>query len=1293
MFVISARWLIHVILYNEMKKSCFFYLFFYSFVDELNFIYMKKFTFKTFFLTAGLALSATALHAQQIRDGYVDYGKNTGSEKFHLLMLNWRPGQKVSVDDNFFISRVKPRARFRNKATQVRMNLTTANDKKLLAWIPVNEPAFNALPDGVFDSEVFTMWPYVTHWGDWTASLGRIPAAFLDVAHKNGVAVSGVASIPNAGLEGNWFQMIKGLGTADAKNVAEFLHYYGIDGLGYNSEFYDNSGSTEDLRDFHAKLVKESKPLNPLFENIWYDGTNDDGNISFDNGLGGHNAETFGDKDNVRTSLFFNYNWNREGLLARSATYAQNLGRSPLDLYAGINMQGGTPRNLPWSLLEQNPISIGLWGAHSNNMFWESRGELGSSPEAKQNTYLLRTERYFTGGTRNPANCPPVRNGHQYNANNFNWHGMSTFMSARSSLSWNLAEEPFITHFNLGNGKFFNLDGVRKNNNSWYNVGIQDYLPTWHFWFASKLLGRTAADVPSKGLDANFTWDDAYFGGSSLRVTGTSQDEYLHLFKTKYTLKSGDVVTVRYKLNGGSADMQLVLSAEGSENTGVSYTLGSASDVADELKWTEKTFKIGSDFDGKDLALVALHFKNAKNLNLLLGEFSVVRGTSHKPEMPEITDAKMLHNSKEGMDAKVIFNMANDKPAGTPCYNVDVKTSYFRLYAQEENQEPVLMGATSSWAGLYYSIHVKKPNAKVRLGVSAVSLDQKTESDIAWSNYLEPSKYVYDDAVQIDKNTIKPGEKFTVSYVDPQHPAAQWEIVNVHGATVKSGNGNSWTVDGLDEIGSYDLKVTGAEYKEDGTSSTSTRTLASFVQITGTSTGALPEIHSLTANGGTNDVSLKVGENVKMAYTGRSADGSGSQGVNLKENAFGFNAADLGVTQNKSFSVTFWLKLNKLAGGETQLLNIRSKRDGWPKTDWGWLWSNVKSDGSIGSFTWRGTDRTSNRELRYQFANTKLPIGAWVHIAYVFDYNANGDFRGDFYVNGKKQELTGWNRSTDGNTYRHTDPGYQQEVYGITSGMMVAIGGDAAFRSGIDGAIDNFCVWDGAIDANTVKKSMGDFDKSNLPTNLKALWDIETKAGGDHHFAAMGSASEAKAGIYEYVASGEGEGMANINWVEPVYMVGCPFVSGQTYKVETTPSWSAKNATVTNSKGNGEAGSADVAFRVGGDYSVTLTLSNALGRAVKTFSVIKVERTMGLKHFEGAQMKAYAVDGNAIIEFDEAGSYEVTVFDVSGKLMARKEAKMLPGNVMNVGLGAKGAYLLRIKKDGMFVKTVKLLNK
>lgn len=165
----------------------------------------------------------------------------------------------------------------------------------------------------------------------------------------------------------------------------------------------------------------------------------------------------------------------------------KKLGRDPLDLYCGVNMQGGEPGGTSWSLLPDQRVSIGLWGAHSYNMFWESRSELGSSDEKKQFAYLRRTECYFGGGNRNPVITPSIVDKHQCTAYNPTWHGMAAFMTARSPLSWDLAEEPFITYFNLGNGKFFNLNGERKTSTPWYNVGMQDYLPTWHFWFANKL--------------------------------------------------------------------------------------------------------------------------------------------------------------------------------------------------------------------------------------------------------------------------------------------------------------------------------------------------------------------------------------------------------------------------------------------------------------------------------------------------------------------------------------------------------------------------------------------------------------------------------------------------------------------------------------------------------------------------------------------------------------------------------------------------------------------------------------
>lgn len=1254
---------------------------------------MANLSRKTLTLAAGLVLSVMSANAQQMREGYVEAGKNTGSENFHTLIQGWTPGNQVTADDNFYISRVKPRARFRNEATQVRLDLNAKNDKKLIAWIPVNNSDFNALPNGVFDSEVFSMWSYVTHWGNWTSPLGRIPAAFLDVAHKNGVGVSGVASIPNASLSASWAACLKGLASLDVDKTSKFLQYYGIDGLGYNSEFYGGGPYVKGVRTFHAALVKKMLPVNPIFENFWYDGTNDYGQVSFDGGLGNHNKETFGDSKNVRTSLFFNYNWNR-GQLAPSVEFAEKLGRDPLDLYCGVNMQGGQPGGTSWPLLVDQRVSIGLWGAHSQNMFWESRSELGSSDDKKQFAYLRRTECYFGGGNRNPVITPSVKSMHQYTAYNPQWHGMAAFMTARSPLSWDLAEEPFITYFNLGNGKFFNLNGERKVSSPWYNVGMQDYLPTWHFWFADKLLGRTAADVPATGLDAQFVWDDAYFGGSTLKISGTTANEYLHLFKTKYALKKGDVITVRYKLNEGATDLDLVLSAEGSESTGVAYNLCKADRVADVNEWVKQTFTVGSDFDGKTLALVALNFKNAKNAEVLLGEFSIVRGNYATPAAPVIDAAntKMLYNSKAGMDAKIIFNMPNNKAAGEPCYNLDVKTSYFRLYAQEEGKEPMLMGTTTSWAGLYYSIPTTKANAKVRLGVSAVALDHKTESEIAWSGYMAPATYVYSDDIQSDKTTIKPNEEFTLGYIDPEHPAAKWEIVK-DGKVVKSGDGNSWTTS-LADLGSYDLKVTGNEYGEDGTAKQTTRTFSSYIQITSVGTGALPEIYSLTANGSEEEVSLKVGENVKMAYTGRAADGSGSQGIDLKEIRFGVPAADLGLVGKKSFSISFWLKINSLKEGKSAtLFNVYNKQDGWPKTDWGWNWSQISPDGSFEGITFRGTDDTSNKELQYKYGKTKFPVGNWVHVTMSFDYNTAGQLRADMFLDGVKQTVTEWKRLQGENpvfgpaTY---EPTYQDDVYSITNGMYLCIGGPLHDRYGLDGIIDNVVVWDKAVTEAEAKVAMGDLNAKSLPAGVMAFWDFEKKAT-DNVFTSVGTKA-VKAGMQDMVAGG-GEGQATLQFVEPTYIAGSPFVSDETYKVETKPSWTSKNATFADITGNGEAGSANVSFRTGGDYDVTLTLSNALGKAEKTFSVIKVAYPTGVDAVEGAEMKAYTVGEDAVVEFAEAGAYEVSVYTTAGELVARKAAQLNAGNVVNVHLAKAGIYVLNVKKDGKTVRTVKLIRK
>ena len=792
----------------------------------------------------GCLVSPAILQAQSLKENYIQWQNNKGDKLFRSVEA-WQNRGKVTDDDNFFISRVKPKARFRNEKTQVLQNLNETNDKRLVAWVPFNNPETNALPDGIFDSEVFSLWSYVSHWGDWTAPLGRIPAALMDVAHKNGVAVSSAGTVPYGSLSDEWRSEFRLLNTLDAQKLADYLYYYGQDGLGYNSEWSEFNNITRDLRNKHIAVNKLMESRNPIFENMWYGLTTDRGRLSFGNMLDNNFEQTFGNKDNKAFSLFLNYNWNSDLVLRTSVDYAKTMERDPLYLYAGVNMQGGEPRTNSWPYLKNYPVSIGLWGAHSKNMFWESRNEKGSSEETMQRSYMLRTERYFTGGTRNPANTPEVTSAMKYNVDNKDWHGMSTWMTAKSTLSWNLAEEPFISYFNLGNGKFFNWNGERKNDNSWYNIGVQDYLPTWRWWFSTNLLGR---NVPATGLDAEFTWDDAYVGGSCVRVFGSNANEYLHLFKTQYALQAGDVITFKYKHLSGAGDVKLVLTAKDSETNPINenaFTLLTRDQAIDDEHWTTKTFTVGSELAGKDLALIALHFENTNNINMYLGECSIVRTAARTPETPTITSSKLLAFNKSGVDGKLIFDMANTKNPGEPCYNSDVHVSVFKLWAQQKGEaKPTLMGITTSWAGMFYSIPLNLSNSstEVRLGVSAVSLDMKSESDIAWTNYEQAPAYTYNDAVHCSKTIIKPNEEFKVGYVDPRHTAANWTLKNSDGQTVASSTGTTeFTVNNLSAVGNYDLEVTGDVHSESGTTN-QTRTFKAFVQITGNETGALPQI-------------------------------------------------------------------------------------------------------------------------------------------------------------------------------------------------------------------------------------------------------------------------------------------------------------------------------------------------------------------------------------------------------------------------------------------------------------------
>lgn len=1305
---------------------------------------MKK---QVLFISAA-ALLVGGLNAQQLRPGYITA---PNSSSFHKYVQAWEPGKELSVtytdngeeaweDEEFFVSRVALKPYFVNLKTQVDKTKSDADNKRLLFWVPINEASgaekewLNALPNAKYDSEVFSTWSYVTHYGNWTSPFGWVPAAMADAAHKNGVLVSGVASIPNASIPSTWASCLAGVGamnsTEGVEKLGKFLRYHGVDGLGYNSEYYSGASYGPNLRGVHGKLVKYMKQYQPDFENVWYGGTNDNGSVNFNDQLSSDFYETFGYKDEPRTILFLNYNWNTTTKLSQDAAGINATGRDPRDIYMGMNMQGGLKTPTEWDQHLNIPYSIGLWGAHQVNYIWINRNQEGGTDAAKQATYQKHLEYWFTNGKRNPAyKMDPVNS---LTATK-DFMGMSRYMEARSTLKWDLTKEPFVTFFNIGGGAQYNWKGTEAHVGPWYNLGVQDYMPTWRFWFATDYLGTT----PAENIDANITWNDAYMGGTSLRITANNTEaSYLHLFKTEFEAKNGAKLTIRYKVIKGSGDMELVWSKLGSESEqaqktygmvfdkdGKTYSTNKADgDLDYDADWQVKTLTLSSrnGLTGT-IAALGLKFANANDLEVLIGEISLTGGSYETPAAPIITRAKVLANNYKGVDGKIFFKMANTKELGEPVYNLDVKTSLFRLWSRtDKDSEPQFLGTTSSWAGMIFSAPAEGAT-KIQFGVSAVSLDFSSASDIAWSEELPVGDYVAVEDLKVSKSPVTTGEEFYVEFVDPAHPAVDWKLTDEGGNVLASAsNATRLEVAGIDVTGAYDVYA--GDVKHEG-----------LVSVSDPGSGRQPIIESLTINGDEasteNAIDIQPNETLELGYTGREANGIGSRGVHLNELTFGTKVSDLGIGTYKSFSVAFWLKLDTYpTAAPGSLLLIENRLGSWPKNNWGYFWSrtvegsfrNYLIDGGFGKSLDSGAD--GNR--LYLDLNGNLGVSKWNHLVYVFEYNEQNRVRIRFYLNGVLQK-SNWlwcNKMTRENAIGDSNsgwddieltPGYASfasgsgkdaentdwciDNYPLAQTDWIKVGGAGPNgMAAVDGVIDDFQVWGKAMtqeDVNLSKTGLGTLE--TLPEDVIAFWDLESDADANHGFISKGQ-KQIPAYLFEY-AQTDKEGQAGALPVDAEFSAGSPFVPGSAYEVTTAPSWTARKGILSEATGTDREGSVKLSYgsnRVGGDYTVTLSLANALGGDTKNYPVFSITSAIdGVAADTEEGVEAYTVADGLFVQFAEAGNYTVEVYNTSGMLMAQKAQAMEAGQNMSVRLGVQGVYIVRVLRDGQLARTIKVVRK
>ena len=1215
---------------------------------------------KTKRLLTGLLMACSiSVGAQSLPSYSIDYVLNNGGmgSNWADMLDTWEPGDPYStdptyIDDNFFISRVRPRTRIQNQEMQV--NTERSDERKMLWWCPVGEStkAWGPFPRYNFDADNFSMWQYLDYHGNWPNGWIRVPGVFNDVAHKNGVQTGCLIF-----FEGSSDPNLPKLTTKEngefkyARKFVQMLKFYGIDGVGVNPEGGLGSSLASNFQDFFVKCHEIGKELDWPFQVIWYESQSNSGYVSWTDQLNDNNKDWFSKNGkNVTDAFFLNYNWNSTKLKTSQET-ATSLGRSTYDVYAGMDIEGrGLHNNAGtsggWMLLKDYPFSIGLWGNHADNMIHKNANELGSSDLAIQNLYQTKLEMVFSGGHRNPASLPEISNAKRgFSLSDLEtFHGIEAFINAKSTIN----QIPFITRFNLGNGQFFNKEGKTSFPNKWYNIGMQDFLPTWRWWITDNW--DKGANVPANAININFSFDDAWYGGSCLKLHGATAKSDVRLFKTELAMADGCEMKITYKMISGGTDpkMSLCISKAGSEYIFSSHKLPNVSKNGEWYTATISMKDLGLSNSDK-IACIGLELENTTaDYEILLGELSVINTqTSMVPSPITITHAEVLGGQFNGNDVKVIWQCGDknfDESKGVPVYNDDVNVWYFEIYTRaSEQDQPTLCTATTSWAAYVVGAPSNIEDQSVQVGVCAVN-PKGERSEIVWSEPME-REIIPLETVIIDKPVIKPNQEFTVSFYDVTHAASKFVLKNAAtGEEVLTKDGVTSFTGQIEEEGFYDLEV----------GSNDPVIYRGFIQITPEETGGISDISDISVS----KKEAEVNEEVTYSYEGTKRDGLVSRGLHLTD-VESFTIPS-NICSKVPFTISCWVKLdeNVLSSTEgTAFYNQRTYTDNWPTSDWGDAWWDIMSDYSLNACLLSGSN--------VQNHDYSMTQGVWTHLAMVVDKNKLA-----VYFNGKKSaENTNYNHS-----FRGTGTCY--------------FGGSAANRSGFMGSLDEIQFWDKALTESEVQEAMKGYDPlfGDMPEGLIGYWRFEDDAVNTEtgEFYNEGSMSSVTGRVTTRKDNDD------ITSMSPQFTSGVPALTG-IMEINTETKWNLPGANITLDNENAKA-----TYTQAGTYDATVTLENVYGKVEKSVKdIILISDNSSIEENSNIKMNIYPnpFTESANLLFAEAGNYKISVYTTDGTLVNTTSYNVEAGDIKQLKVDGYGMFFVTISKDGKNLKSFKITKK
>jgi mannosyl-glycoprotein endo-beta-N-acetylglucosaminidase len=505
--------------------------------------------------------------------------------------------------------------RFTNPDIQVNPNARDGEAR--VAALGVMYPSTSNNPsqgsDG-FDVYAFSYWPYVDVLVFWGGSAGEglilAPSAdVIDAGHRHGVPVLGTIFFPPS-VYGGQIQWVHDLVQKNgstfpvADKLIEAESFYGFDGWFLNQE--TNGGDSTlalAMQDF-LRYYQQNKA--PGHQMMWYDAMIDNGSVSWQNELNERNEMFFEDAGRVSDAIFLNFAWANGTRLEDSAALALALGRSPYEVYAGINVQPtGYNTSVSWAKLFPDSMphttSMGFYGTE-----WTYAQSSGPAD------FYARESIFWVGQNGDPSDTDtPLA-----------WKGVAHYIPARSSVN----DVPFVTTFNAGQGDFYAVDGEILRSVPWNNRSLQDVLPTWR-WI------RQSAGTP---LVAALDFSDAYDGGACLKFSGAldpSSTTHVPLYATSLLVPANGRLAIAYNMGAiGPTSMQVGIAFESDESSFAFSDVGPAASAG----WNLETIDVGAHA-GQTIAILSLRFATQGSIpayEMKVGRLGLLDGPADEPASP-----------------------------------------------------------------------------------------------------------------------------------------------------------------------------------------------------------------------------------------------------------------------------------------------------------------------------------------------------------------------------------------------------------------------------------------------------------------------------------------------------------------------------------------------------------------------------------------------------------------------------------------------------------------------------------